>query len=139
MKIKIDPNKCRKCMACEKICAKVHKSPLPRIFVRKKEEQVKITVCNQCGICAKACPVGAIVKEEKVYIINQALCLGCKICYYLCPLGAIEMVPSENRYNPLVAQKCDLCAKRGFKPFCVKVCREKALTLELEKNTKNTL
>lgn len=132
MKIKIDSTKCRECMACEKICSKVNKNPLPRIFVSKKGEQIKITVCNQCGICAKACPVGAITKIDSIYVINKLLCLGCKICYYLCPLGAIEMVPSENRYNPLVAQKCDLCAVKEFKPSCIKVCREKALTLEVK-------
>jgi len=47
-------------------------------------------VCKKCGICAKACPVGAIsgkVKEQ--FVINQDKCVKCGECMAKCPFKAI--------------------------------------------------
>ena len=46
--------------------------------------------CKKCGICAKACPVGAIsgkVKEQ--FVINQDKCVKCGVCMQKCPFKAI--------------------------------------------------
>jgi len=46
--------------------------------------------CKKCGICAKACPVGAIsgkVKEQ--FVINQDKCVKCGACMVKCPFKAI--------------------------------------------------
>jgi Fe-S-cluster-containing hydrogenase component 2 len=128
LKIKADPTKCIGCRACEKMCMKVHASDAPCIFISKVDKKNKINICTQCGICAKVCPVGAITKIDKAFIIDQSVCVGCKICYYMCPFGVIEMVNNANRYINMVAQKCDLCKDRNFEPACVKVCKHGALT-----------
>jgi heterodisulfide reductase subunit A len=55
-------------------------------------------LCNQCGICVKACPYEAIeIKKEEeggfrqpVYVI-EAVCKSCGICAAECPTGAIEL------------------------------------------------
>lgn len=46
--------------------------------------------CKKCGICAKACPVGAIsgkVKEQ--FVIQQDKCVKCGACMVKCPFKAI--------------------------------------------------
>jgi NADH:ubiquinone oxidoreductase subunit F (NADH-binding)/(2Fe-2S) ferredoxin/NAD-dependent dihydropyrimidine dehydrogenase PreA subunit len=46
--------------------------------------------CKKCGICAKACPVGAIsgkVKEQ--FVIHQDKCVKCGACMEKCPFKAI--------------------------------------------------
>ena len=46
--------------------------------------------CKKCGICAKACPVGAIsgkVKEQ--FFIHQDKCVKCGACMEKCPFKAI--------------------------------------------------
>ena len=43
--------------------------------------------CTQCGICAAACPVGAIPAENPE-TTDPALCITCMRCVYRCPAKA---------------------------------------------------
>lgn len=43
--------------------------------------------CNNCGLCAKICPVKAI-DAENPRLTNNALCITCTACIYICPKAA---------------------------------------------------
>jgi NADP-reducing hydrogenase subunit HndC len=46
--------------------------------------------CKKCGICAKACPVGAISgKVKERFVIDQDKCVKCGECMVKCPFKAI--------------------------------------------------
>ncbi|MGE4454206.1 MAG: 4Fe-4S binding protein [Sphaerochaeta sp.] len=55
----------------------------------KKRMVINPELCTNCGRCARVCPAGAIVKEEKHRIIKQE-CLVCHACERVCTKGAIK-------------------------------------------------
>ena len=46
--------------------------------------------CVNCGTCAGACPVGAIVEGDGKYVIEADSGVSCGTCAGACPVGAIE-------------------------------------------------
>jgi len=47
--------------------------------------------CTGCGICAKNCPVNAILMKESKPTINYRKCISCYCCHELCPEKAYEI------------------------------------------------
>ncbi len=45
--------------------------------------------CVNCGKCEEVCPVQAISKGEKTYVIDADTCVSCGQCAEECPSQAI--------------------------------------------------
>ena len=53
-----------------------------------------LRLCTKDCLCLYVCPVGATDTENS--IIDVEKCLGCGVCARACPSGAISMVPAED-------------------------------------------
>jgi NADH-quinone oxidoreductase subunit F len=48
--------------------------------------------CKGCGLCARACPAGAISGvAKKPYVVDQSKCIRCGACIKACRTSAIEL------------------------------------------------
>ena len=52
-----------------------------------------LRLCTKDCLCLYVCPVGATDTEDS--IIDVEKCIGCGVCADACPSGAISMVPEE--------------------------------------------
>jgi carbon-monoxide dehydrogenase iron sulfur subunit len=138
-KIWVDKEKCLGCKSCELQCAIERDSvsrtllgavqempkPISRVGVHGSTGNSFPIQCRHCqdAACLKACPSGAIQRDEKqdIVFIDQARCRGCWMCVMSCPFGAI--VPS-GAYK--VAVKCDGCIHME-EPACASSCLTGAL------------
>ena len=120
---------CIGCKECEKACSSKHESGIGLQKPRIKEQSISeinfFIICQHCedpASCQKACPQGAIGRNEifNAITISKMQCIGCNQCVEACPFGAIFMDDKNEK-----AYKCDLC--RGD-PECVKHCDFGALT-----------
>lgn len=60
--------------------------------------------CNNCGLCVRECPLGAVVTKGNLPSFGDA-CVRCNLCVTICPQSAISL-PGESRPG---AVTCDHC------------------------------
>jgi anaerobic dimethyl sulfoxide reductase subunit B len=148
-----DQSRCIGCNACVVSCKQWHLLPPGpgkwiRVyqwesgFVGNIQLHFLAIPCYHCTnpVCAKACPNGAIYKEEQfgAVLINPQKCQGKKRCWAACPYGAISFRPEGFGGR---ASKCTMCIDRlqeGKKPICVLSCSMRALEFGLFEELQNT-
>ena len=79
----------------------------------------EIGLCDQCGVCAEACPVDAIEENNGVYLIDAEECIACGECVQACPHQVMFEHPTLEA--PI---KCTLCKA------CAEICPRDALIIQ---------
>lgn len=55
----------------------------------------KVGKCCQCGTCYLFCPTGCITNRGDHFAADLEYCKGCGLCAKLCPVSAIMVVREE--------------------------------------------
>lgn len=127
MHLVFNSDTCSGCKACELVCtlqnfkeinpakARLHvhgEFPAPGKYV--------MDLCDQCGACAEACPLDAIVLKGSTYRIKPDLCDHCMACVPACPNNVMKVDDEGLPY------KCINCRQ------CVEICPRDALSMVKE-------
>lgn len=123
MRIAKNEARCTGCRICEVLCSLVRygENNPKKAAIRIAGEfpvpgRYRIAACDQCGDCARACPVEAIYEKDGAYRIDGEKCTGCGVCVETCPNGAIF---THADYS--VPIKCTSCGE------CVEFCPRQAI------------
>lgn len=125
MRLQAIPERCSGCTACRLACALANygriNPALAALTIRGQfpvPGTYDIVLCDQCGACAKACPVDAIAETDGVFRVDEDACIACYECVDACPHGVMFAHPTLEA--PI---KCTLCRE------CVEICPRDALVL----------
>ncbi len=79
--------------------------------------------CTACGVCARACPTGALqlTKEDGSFQLNftPQACIGCDICSHVCVPQAITIEHAAT-YNQIFNTDSDQIVQQGSLTQCAK-------------------
>jgi len=92
------------------------KDEIDRLFSEVISYYIDPEKCQACMICAKRCPVEAIISaKSQVHVIDQEKCIKCGTCFEACPprFGAVTKISGEPVPPPIPEEKRTIVRKSG--------------------------
>ena len=90
------------------------KDEIDRLFSELISYYIDPEKCQACMICAKRCPVEAIISaKNQVHVIDQEKCIKCGTCFEACPprFGAVTKISGEPVPPPIPEEKRKIVRK----------------------------
>jgi coenzyme F420-reducing hydrogenase delta subunit/Fe-S-cluster-containing hydrogenase component 2 len=90
------------------------KDEIDRLFSEVISYYIDPEKCQACMICAKRCPVEAIISaKNQVHVIDQEKCIKCGTCFEACPprFGAVAKISGEPVPPPIPEEKRTIVRK----------------------------
>ena len=84
----------------------------PRASLKMGRKKVDEASCNQCGVCAKTCPAGAI--ELNPYPVFGKSCIACWQCINTCPADCISTLLDSGKHYKGIQRKKELLERAGL-------------------------
>jgi Fe-S-cluster-containing hydrogenase component 2 len=94
------------------------KDEIDRLFSEVISYYIDPEKCQACMICAKRCPVEAIISaKNQVHVIDQEKCIKCGTCFEVCPskFRAVTKISGEPVPPPIPEEKRTIVRKSKSK------------------------
>jgi coenzyme F420-reducing hydrogenase delta subunit/Fe-S-cluster-containing hydrogenase component 2 len=94
------------------------KDEIDKLFSEVISYYIDPDKCQACMICAKRCPVEAIVGGKNlIHVIDQEKCIKCGTCFEVCPpkFGAVTKISGEPVPPPIPEEKRTIVRKSKSK------------------------
>jgi ferredoxin len=116
---------CHCCACCCHLVSGITESGFPNTIVTSNYlVRVDPEQCNACGLCLRACPIGALGRAGAARqrpVVDDALCLGCGVCVTRCRQGGLRL------------------ERRGRRVFLPETTFERVILQRLERGTLQNL
>ena len=92
------------------------KDEIDRLFSEVISYYIDPEKCQACMICAKRCPVEAIISaKNQIHVIDQEKCIKCGTCFEACPprFGAVTKISGHPVPPPIPEDKRTIARKNA--------------------------
>jgi len=92
------------------------KDEIDKLFSEVISYYIDPEKCQACMICAKRCPVEAIISaKNQTHVIDQEKCIKCGTCFEACPprFGAVTKISGEPVPPPIPEEKRTIARKNA--------------------------
>jgi len=92
------------------------KDEIDRLFSEVISYYIDPEKCQACMICAKRCPVEAIISaKNQIHVIDQEKCIKCGTCFEACPprFGAVTKISGHPVPPPIPEEKRTIARKNA--------------------------
>jgi len=91
------------CNCCSCCCGamQAHQHGTPMLASSGYVSRVDADLCVGCGLCADACPFGALSVDGGTAVVDGDACMGCGVCVSHCAQGALSLLRDPARGVPL--------------------------------------
>lgn len=115
-------DECNNCGVCIKACASVHGGVSRIGIMEHKGRYLPIVCQHcALAPCKEVCPVDAIEKRGEIIYLDGSKCIGCGLCALACPFGAITMTDIAHKCSLCIERNNEYACVKACPKKCLEV------------------
>jgi len=114
-------DQCDNCGECVKACASIHGVSRLGIMEYKGRYLPIVCQHCALAPCKEVCPVEAIEKRGEIIYLDGSKCIGCGLCALACPFGAITMGDIAHKCSLCIERDEECACVKACSKRCLEV------------------
>ena len=120
-KIIMANDKCDNCGDCVRACMSLYGTSRIGIMEHKERYIPIICQHCTVAPCMDVCPVDAIESRGEIIYLDESRCIGCGLCAIACPFGAITMMDLAHKCSLCVDRDGECACVKACSKRCLEV------------------